>query len=230
MKDVRMHRNDTFKMQKMYPLALIRVLTVFRKRGRFCLSTELLTHFSQEEPFDLSQKPPGLPGLRLSQSDGESVPGSSCQEEDEESLYRRSQFSPEVDQHELEEKGQGALAEPRPGGKQRQTNEKGLDQQACERESAAEEDPRGDKVQSEEISEAAREPDSELGDQADQHETGRGWSNDHVSDSELEDHHREQQEPERGREQADGFGDAGERNQGLLGVAGQRDKEVEERE
>uniref|UniRef100_A0A3Q4BEC8 Zinc finger protein 710 n=1 Tax=Mola mola TaxID=94237 RepID=A0A3Q4BEC8_MOLML len=89
---------------------------LFRKRGQFCLSTELLTHFSQEEPFDLSQKPPGLPSLRLSQSDGESVPGSSCQEEDEESLYRRSQFSPEVDQHELEEKGQGALAEPRPGG------------------------------------------------------------------------------------------------------------------
>lgn len=59
-----------------------------------------LSHFSQEEPFDLSQKASGLPSLRLSQSDGESVPGSSCQEEDEESLYRRSQYSPELDQPE----------------------------------------------------------------------------------------------------------------------------------
>uniref|UniRef100_A0A3Q2WC88 Zinc finger protein 710 n=1 Tax=Haplochromis burtoni TaxID=8153 RepID=A0A3Q2WC88_HAPBU len=93
---------------------------LFRQRGRFCLTTpmDLLTHFSQEEPFDLSQKPPGLPSLRLSQSDGESVPGSSCQEEeDEESLYRRSQYSPEVDHHEeagaqyipeLEERRQGS--------------------------------------------------------------------------------------------------------------------------
>ena len=200
---------------------------MFRKRGRFCLSSELLTHFSQEEPFDLSQKPPGLPGLRLSQSDGESVPGSSCQEEDEESLYRRSQFSPEVDQHELEEKGQGDLAKPRPRGKQRHTNEKHVDQQACERESAAEEDPIGDEVQSEETSEAVREQDSELGDQADQHEIGHGRWQDHVSDSELEDRHREQQEAERGKEQAGGFGDAGERNQRQLGVVGQHDEEVE---
>lgn len=60
----------------------------------------LISHFNQEEPFDLSQKPPGLPSLRLSQSDGESIPGSSCQEEDEESLYRRSQYSPGMDQQE----------------------------------------------------------------------------------------------------------------------------------
>lgn len=60
----------------------------------------LISHYSQEEPFDLSQKAPSLPSLRLSQSDGESIPGSSCQEEDEESLYRRSQYSPEVDQQE----------------------------------------------------------------------------------------------------------------------------------
>jgi len=119
---------------------------------------DLLTRFSQEEPFDLSQKPPGLPGLRLSQSDGESVPGSSCQEEDEESLYRRSQYSPEVDQHEaaredqymaeLEERGQGSPAEIRPEEKQ------SLDEQ---RESEGHSvDPRGEQVQplqSEETSE-----------------------------------------------------------------------------
>ncbi|KAM9743105.1 uncharacterized protein znf366 [Menidia menidia] len=81
---------------------------LFRQRGQFCLSTPmgLLSHFSQEQPFDLSQKPPGLPNLHLSQSDGESVPGSSCQEEDEESLYRRSQYSPEVDQQEPAAEGQ----------------------------------------------------------------------------------------------------------------------------
>ncbi|KAL0979110.1 hypothetical protein UPYG_G00180660 [Umbra pygmaea] len=71
---------------------------VFRRRGRFCLSASLglLTRYSQEEPFDLSQKPRQLrPSLRLSQSDGESIPGSSCQEEDEEeSMYRSSQDSP----------------------------------------------------------------------------------------------------------------------------------------
>uniref|UniRef100_A0A8K9XV97 Zinc finger protein 710 n=1 Tax=Oncorhynchus mykiss TaxID=8022 RepID=A0A8K9XV97_ONCMY len=76
---------------------------VSRRQGRFCLSAPLglLTRYSQEEPFDLSQKPRRpRPCLRLSQSDGESVPGSSCQDEDEEeSLYRRSQYSPEVYQH-----------------------------------------------------------------------------------------------------------------------------------
>lgn len=77
-------------------------IPVFRQRERFCLSSPVgpLTYFGQEEPFDLSQKPAGLSSLRLSQSDGESIPGSSCQEEDEESLYRRSQYSPEVGQNE----------------------------------------------------------------------------------------------------------------------------------
>lgn len=114
----------------------------------------LLTHFSQEEPFDLSQKPPSL---RLSQSDGESVPGSSCQEEDEESLYRRSQYSPEVDQHEpagedqyapdVEERGKGSLDELRPGESQKQMHQQSLDGETLERESAEESvDPRSDQV------------------------------------------------------------------------------------
>uniref|UniRef100_A0A8C6URY5 Zinc finger protein 366 n=1 Tax=Neogobius melanostomus TaxID=47308 RepID=A0A8C6URY5_9GOBI len=70
---------------------------LFRQRGRFCLPApvSLLSHFRQDEPFDLSQKPTGLPAQHLTQSDGESVPGSSGQEEDEDSLYRRSQYSPE---------------------------------------------------------------------------------------------------------------------------------------
>nr|XP_015828393.2 zinc finger protein 366 [Nothobranchius furzeri] len=100
---------------------------LFRQRGRYCMSTpmELLSHFGQEEPFDLSQKDSSLQGLRLSQSDGESLPGSSCQEEDEESLYRRSQYSPEVDQQEpggegryipeTEEQGQGGPGKRTPG-------------------------------------------------------------------------------------------------------------------
>uniref|UniRef100_H2USQ9 Zinc finger protein 710 n=1 Tax=Takifugu rubripes TaxID=31033 RepID=H2USQ9_TAKRU len=84
---------------------------LFRQRERFCLPNDVLTHFSQEEPFDLSQKPPGLPGHRLSQSDGESIPGSSCQEEDEESLYRRSPYSPEVDQHDQKEREEASAAQ-----------------------------------------------------------------------------------------------------------------------
>ncbi|KAM6965466.1 uncharacterized protein znf366 [Aplochiton taeniatus] len=91
---------------------------VFRRRGRFCLGSPmgLMTRFSQEEPFDLSQKAPARSSLRLSQSDGESVPGSSCQDEDEEeSFYRRSQYSPEVYHHgpagpytgDMEEEGPG---------------------------------------------------------------------------------------------------------------------------
>lgn len=86
---------------------------MFRQRGRL-----LLAHFSQEQPFDLSQKSAALAGLRLPQSDGESVPGSSCQEEDEESLYRRSQYSPEVEQQEVEEESAGQLrpAETRRSG------------------------------------------------------------------------------------------------------------------
>ncbi|XP_076859672.1 uncharacterized protein znf366 [Brachyhypopomus gauderio] len=69
---------------------------VFRRRGRLCLSAplRLLSRLSQDEPFDLSQK--GRPRLRLSQSDGESVRGgSSSREEDEDSLYRMSQYSPD---------------------------------------------------------------------------------------------------------------------------------------
>lgn len=173
----------------------------------------LLTHFSQEEPFDLSQKPPGLPSLRLSQSDGESVPGSSCQEEDEESLYRRSQYSPEVDQHEpagedqyipeLEERGQGSPAELRPGEKQKQMYQRSLDEQTYERESAAEGhsvDPRGAQMQllqSEETSEMAYESDLELDDRVYHHETGRRQSYDYDSDSELE----ELDEPEQSKQQ-----------------------------
>lgn len=167
----------------------------------------LLTHFSQEEPFDLSQKPPGL---RLSQSDGESVPGSSCQEEDEESLYRRSQYSPEVDQHEpagedqylpeLEERGEGK--------KQKQMYQRGLDDH--ERESAEEEGQTGDQVhllQSENTPETAYESDLELNDR---HEMTRRQSYDsYDSDSELEDqihHHQElEEEPEQSKQQLDGF-------------------------
>uniref|UniRef100_A0AAR2IR38 Zinc finger protein 710 n=1 Tax=Pygocentrus nattereri TaxID=42514 RepID=A0AAR2IR38_PYGNA len=75
---------------------------VFRRRGRLCLSAplRLLSRFSQDEPFDLSQKT--RPQLRLSQSDGESVRGgSSSREEDEDSLYRMSQYSPDRYQPEL---------------------------------------------------------------------------------------------------------------------------------
>lgn len=174
----------------------------------------LLTHFSQEEPFDLSQKPPGLPSLRLSQSDGESVPGSSCQEEDEESLYRRSQYSPEVDQHEpagddqyipeLEERGQGSHAELRPGKKQKQMYQRSIDEQPYERESAAEGhsvDARGAQVQllqSEETSEMAYESDLEIDDQVYHHEPGCRESYDYDSDSELE----EVEEPEQSRQQS----------------------------
>ncbi|XP_016363019.1 zinc finger protein 366-like isoform X2 [Sinocyclocheilus anshuiensis] len=63
---------------------------VFRRRGRLCLSGRLriLSRIGQEEPFDLSQKKQ----LRLSQSDG----GSSGREEDEDSLYRMSQYSPDL--------------------------------------------------------------------------------------------------------------------------------------
>ena len=148
----------------------------------------LLTRFGQEEPFDLSQKPSGLPGLRLSQSDGESVPGSSCQEEDEESLYRRSQYSPEVDQQELEERGHGSPAELRPEEKQKEMYERVLD----ERESGNEGDsvdPREDKMHLLKSEELADESDLELGDQEYDQETGRRQSYDDGSDSELEDYH-----------------------------------------
>ncbi|KPP76113.1 zinc finger protein 366-like [Scleropages formosus] len=67
----------------------------FKQKGRFRLNSSLgvIGHFSQDEPFDLSQK--GKEKFRLSQSDGESVQGSLCQEEDDDSLYRMSQYSPE---------------------------------------------------------------------------------------------------------------------------------------
>ncbi|XP_057689045.1 zinc finger protein 366 [Corythoichthys intestinalis] len=78
---------------------------LFHQRGRFCLSSpmSILGRFNQKEPFDLSQKPSGPSGLHLPQSDGESVPGSSCQEEDEDSLYRQSQYSP--DEYQQESRG-----------------------------------------------------------------------------------------------------------------------------
>lgn len=180
----------------------------------------LLTRFSQEEPFDLSQKPPGLPSLRLSQSDGESVPGSSCQEEDEESLYRRSQYSPEVDPHEpagedqyipeLKERGQGSPADLRPGDKQKQMYQHSLDEQTYERESGAEGGDQVHRLQSEEMSEMAYESDLELGDQVYQHKTGRRKSYDYYSDSELED---DDDEPEQSKQQNDGLCDVAEMNQ-----------------
>lgn len=193
---------------------------MFRQRGRFCLSTDLLTHFSQEEPFDLSQKPPGL---RLSQSDGESVPGSSCQEEDEESLYRRSQYSPEVDQHELEEGGQQSPAERTPEEeKQKQMYQQGLDDQAYERGLAAGElsvESTDDKVhvlESEETSETAYESDSELGDQAYHHEAGGSQSYVYSSDSERENQQQEPNKPEQSKQQLGGFRGAREGSQSRL--------------
>lgn len=211
---------------------LFSLVSVFRQRGRFCLTTQmgLLTHFSQEEPFDLSQKPPGMPSLRLSQSDGESVPGSSCQEEeDEESLYRRSQYSPEVDQHEptgedeyipeLEERGERSPAELSPGEKRKETYQESLDDEAFERESAAEGqsgDPRGAQVHLSQ-SEAFCESDTELGEQEHHRETGRRRTYDYDSDSELEEDHQEPDEPEKNKMQLGGFYEAAidvsERNQ-----------------
>ena len=210
------------------------LVIVFRQRGRFCLTTPmgLLTHFSQEEPFDLSQKPPGLPNLRLSQSDGESVPGSSCQEEDDESLYRRSQYSPEVDQHEpagedqfipeLEERGQGSPDELRPGKKQRPTYQESLDDETFEGESAAEGqsvDPRGDQVHLLQ-SEGSYDSDVELGEQAYTHEKGCRQPHDYDSDSEVEDDQQDLDEPEQSKQQLDGFYEAAidvaERNQSSL--------------
>ncbi len=155
---------------------------------------ELLTHFSQEEPFDLSQKPPGLPSLCLSQSDGESVPGSSCQEEDEESLYRRSQYSPEVDQHELEEREQGSPAEPTSGEKQKQMYQRGSDEETYERESAA----KGQTV-------------DDRSDQMYHHEAGCRQLFHYDSDSELEDH--QQETKERSKKQVDVICEAAERKQ-----------------
>ncbi|XP_008284847.1 zinc finger protein 366 [Stegastes partitus] len=187
---------------------------LFRQRGRFCLSTSmgLLTHFSQEEPFDLSQKPPGLPSLRLSQSDGESMPGSSCQEEeDEESLYRRSQYSPEVDQHEPagEEQYIPELEERGPSKAQKQQKyQQSLEDETFERESAAEGepvDPRENQVRRSQ-SETSYESDAELGEQAYGHETVRRQSYDYESVSELEDH--QQELDEESKRESDGFYEA----------------------
>ncbi|KAJ4942098.1 hypothetical protein JOQ06_011967 [Pogonophryne albipinna] len=187
---------------------------LFRQRGRFCVSTPmgLLTRFSQEEPFDLSQKPPGLPSLHLSQSDGESVPGSSCQEEDEESLYRRSQYSPDVDRHEqagsdryipeLEERGQGSPAELRPGEKHEETYQHSSDGQTYEKDSATEEGEQVQLLQSEETSEMAYE--SDVSDQEYHNETGCTQLYDYNSDSEIEnglDSSTELDEAEQGKQQ-----------------------------
>lgn len=186
------------------------MISVFRQRGRFCLTSpmDLLTHFSQEEPFDLSQKPPGLPSLRLSQSDGESVPGSSCQEEDEESLYRRSQYSPEVDQHEpagdqyipeLEEGGQGSPDEPGQGERQKQQKyQQDLDDEMFNGESVAEgqsKDPRGNRAKLLQ-SETPCESDAALGDKV--HRQSYEYF------SEI-DHQQELDDPEQNKEKLDGF-------------------------
>lgn len=178
---------------------------------------DLLTHFSQEEPFDLSQKPPGLPSLRLSQSDGESVPGSSCQEEDEESLYRRSQYSPEVDQHEpagdqyiseLEERGQGSPDEPRQGERQKQQKyQQSLEDEMFKRESVAEgqsKEPRGNKVQLLQ-SETSCESDAEVGEQVCCQKRVHRRSYEYDSE---EDHQQEPDEPEQNKEKLDGFYEA----------------------
>ncbi|KAG5834318.1 hypothetical protein ANANG_G00260270 [Anguilla anguilla] len=69
----------------------------FRRRGRYHFSKlGIIGHFSQEEPFDLSQKTM----RRLSRSDGESVRGRVRQEED-----RMSQYSLEEEEEEEEEEG-----------------------------------------------------------------------------------------------------------------------------
>ncbi|XP_063345611.1 zinc finger protein 366 [Pelmatolapia mariae] len=222
---------------------------LFRQRGRFCLTTpmDLLTHFSQEEPFDLSQKPPGLPSLRLSQSDGESVPGSSCQEEeDEESLYRRSQYSPEVDHHEpagdqyipeLEERRQGSPGEPREGKRQKQQKyQESLEDETFERESVAEGQskvPRGNKVQLLE-SETSYESDAELGEQVCRQKMVRRQSYEY--DSEEEAHQQELEEPKQRKEKLDNFHkaiDVEETNknecisQRVYGSSGEEDKHEE---
>ncbi|XP_069555709.1 zinc finger protein 366 [Brachyistius frenatus] len=191
---------------------------LFRQRGRFCLSSQmgLLTHFSQEEPFDLSQKPSGL---HLSQSDGESVPGSSCQEEDEESLYRRSQYSPEVDQHEptgedqyipeLEEREQESPDELRPGETQKQQKYQQT-LEAFERKAAVEGQPvgcRGNQLHLSQ-SETSSESDAEQGEEAYHHKTVRRQSYDYDSVSELEDNPQEPDEPEQSKEQLGGFYEA----------------------
>ncbi|XP_029998372.1 zinc finger protein 366 [Sphaeramia orbicularis] len=181
---------------------------LFRQRGRFCLSTPmgLLTHFSQEEPFDLSQKPTGL---RLSQSDGESVPGSSCQEEDEESLYRRSQYSPEPageDQYiqELEERRRGSPAEPQEKRKNHDT----------EKQAHPPYDPRRQMESTAETSDMTYESDLDLNEQVYQHEAPRRRSHDCDSDSEPEEqiHRQKIDKANRNKQWADRLPGSAERN------------------
>ncbi|XP_069792925.1 zinc finger protein 366 isoform X2 [Narcine bancroftii] len=66
----------------------------FRRRGRIGFAqNNLVSNFVQEEPFDLSQK---SRMKNVSQSDGESAKGSSCQEEEEEdNFYTIEQYSPD---------------------------------------------------------------------------------------------------------------------------------------
>lgn len=175
---------------------------VFRQRGRFCLPNDVLTHFSQEEPFDLSQKPPGLPGHRLSQSDGESIPGSSCQEEDEDSLYRRSPYSPEVDQHDQQETEKASAVQWR-GGDLKQPRR---DERTYERESETDEETTGDKVHLLQRQEMLSKSGSQAGNQV-----YRRQSNGDDSDSEPENHHVIN-EPERCKPQPGEVCEEGERN------------------
>lgn len=185
--------------------------SVFRQRGQFCLTSPmgLLTHYSQEEPFDLSQKPPELPSLRLSQSDGESILGSSCQEEeDEESLYRRSQYSPEVDPHQCRGKEQyhQKLEEGEPGSLDDQSvgeKHKQLHQQSVTDEMAAGK-AEGRSAEHFMESEESYESYLELGQQS-YHEPGSSHSYAYDSDSELENYHQEQKEPEQSEQQLNDF-------------------------
>lgn len=67
-------------------------------RGRIALSqTNVLRSLEQEEPFDLSQKSQGK-GISF-HSDGESVKGSSCQEEEEDNCYEAERYSPATYHH-----------------------------------------------------------------------------------------------------------------------------------
>lgn len=155
--------------------------SVFRQRAQFCLPNDVLTHFSQEEPFDLSQKPPGLPAHRLSQSDGESVPGSSCQEEDEESLY-----SPEVDQHDQVERQHTSAA------RWRGDVLKGLsgERRTYDREPATDEETTGDKAHLSQRQETPSDSEPEAGNQV-----GPGRSKGEDSDSEPGDRQQGLNEP-----------------------------------
>lgn len=172
---------------------------MFRQRERFCLPNDVLTQFSQEEPFDLSQKPQGLPGHRLSQSDGESIPGSSCQEEDEESLYRESPYSPEVDQNDQKEREEASAAQWR-GGDLKQPRQDG---QTYERELATDVENSGDKAHLLQPPETLSDSESEATNQV-----YRRQANSDDSDSELEE---ALNEPERSKPQPGGFCEEGER-------------------